>query len=105
MQHSAYGESRTSNPLISSLAFLPLSHNAPYGLNGPQGEKTCLRWFTDNKGADQPAHQCRLISTFVIRFLENMIYKLAISNISRKTGLSLALLETLKTGFVVFGPK
>ena len=26
--------------------------------------------FANNKGADQPAHPRRLISTFVIRFLE-----------------------------------
>ena len=32
------------------------------GLNGPQCEKTCLRRFANNKGADQPAHPRRLIS-------------------------------------------
>ena len=29
-------------------------------------EKTCLRWVANNTGADQPAHPCSLISTFVI---------------------------------------
>ena len=33
---------------------------------GPQCKKTCLRRFANNKGADQPAHLHRLISTFVI---------------------------------------
>ena len=38
--------------------------------NGPKHEKTCLRGFVNNKGADQPAHTRSLISAFVIRFLE-----------------------------------
>ena len=40
---------------------------------GPQRDKTCLLGFATNKGADHPAHTCRLISTFVIRFLESII--------------------------------
>ena len=47
--------------------------------NGPRREKTCLRGFTNNKGADQPAHPRSLISAFVIRFLESIISKLATS--------------------------
>ena len=35
-----------------------------------------------NKGADQPAHPCRLISTFIIRLLESIISRLATSEIS-----------------------
>ena len=35
-------------------------------LYGPRREKTCLREFVTNKGADQPAHPRILISTFVI---------------------------------------
>ena len=35
--------------------------------------KTCLRGFGNTKGADQPAHQHSLISTFVIRLLESII--------------------------------
>ena len=50
--------------------------------NGPQREKTCLRWFANNKGADQPAHPRSLISTFVIRLLERIISRLAMSEIS-----------------------
>ena len=53
------------------------SHN-----NGPRREKTCLRGFGHNKGADQPAHPHRLISTFVIRLLESIISILAMSEIS-----------------------
>ena len=35
---------------------------------GPGGEKTCLRGFVNNTGADQPAHTRSLISTIVFRF-------------------------------------
>ena len=45
-------------------------------------EKTCLRGFANNTGADQPAHQRSLISTFVIRFLESIICTLAAVEIS-----------------------
>ena len=43
--------------------------------------KTCLRWFVNSKGADQPAHPCSLISAFVIHLLESNISKLALSEI------------------------
>ena len=49
---------------------------------GPQREKTCLRGFANNKGADQPVHTRSLISTFVIPLLENFICKLATGEIS-----------------------
>ena len=51
-------------------------------LIGPQREKTCLRGFANNTGADQPAHPRSLISAFVIRFLESVICKLATGDIS-----------------------
>ena len=38
--------------------------------------------FANNKGADQHAHRHRLISAFVIRFLECIISKFAMSEIS-----------------------
>ena len=38
-------------------------------IKGPPREKTCLRWFANNKGVDQPAHTRSLISAFVIRLL------------------------------------
>ena len=51
-------------------------------LIGPRREKTCLRGFANNKGADQPAHPRSLISAFVVRFLKNVICKLATGEIS-----------------------
>ena len=51
-------------------------------LYGPRSEKTCLLEFANNTGADQPGHPRSLISAFVIRFLENMIRKLAAGEIS-----------------------
>ena len=53
--------------LILSLIFQCLTSN------GPRREKTCLRGFANNTGADQPAHPRSLISAFVIRFLESII--------------------------------
>ena len=50
--------------------------------NGPQLEKTCLRGFANNTGADQPAHPRSLISAFVIRFLESIMCKLATGEFS-----------------------
>ena len=36
----------------------------------PCHEKICLRWFANNKGADQPAHPCSLIRAFVFHVLK-----------------------------------
>ena len=49
---------------------------------GPQCEKTCLRGFGNNTGADQPAHPCSLISALIIRFSESITCKLATGEIS-----------------------
>ena len=57
---------RTGSTLLSTLL-----------LNGHQREKSGLRGFANNKGADQPAHPRSLISAFVIRCLESIICKLA----------------------------
>ena len=81
-------------------------------LYGPRCEKTCLWWFVNNKGADQPGHLRSLISAFVIRFMESIIGKLATGEISvfklvhvaEETVLKLALSETLKTDFVAMRP-
>ena len=51
--------------------------------NGPGHAKTCLMPYANNKDADQPAHPCSLISTFVVRCLDSMICALAISKVSR----------------------
>ena len=53
-----------------------------HSLIGPRREKNCLWGFENNKGADQPAHPRRLISAFVIPFLENFISKLDTGEIS-----------------------
>ena len=53
--------------------------NVDVALDGPRRENTCLRGFANNTSADQPAHPCSLISTFVIRFLESTISRLATS--------------------------
>ena len=61
---------------------------------------------------NQPAHPRRLINTFFIRFLKSIISKLALRKISifslvsvtEETGLSLALSETPKTGFLASQP-
>ena len=49
---------------------------------GSRCKKTCLRGFVNNKDADQPAYPRRLISAFVIPFLECIISKLATGEIT-----------------------
>ena len=74
----------------------------------PGREKTCLWGFANNKGADQPAHPHNLISSFVIPLWYSIIFRIIMSEISilllvsvaKETGLSLALSNTPKTGFV-----
>ena len=74
---------------------------------GPRREKTCLRGFSNNAGADQPAHPRSLTSAFVICFLESIISRLATSEISifylvsvvEQAGLNRTLSETPKTGY------
>ena len=43
----------------------------------PWLEKTCLRGFANNKGADQPVHTHSLISPFIICVLESVVSRLA----------------------------
>ena len=65
--------------------------------------------FANNKGADQPAHPCRLISTFVVRCLDSIIPLVSVSEISSlclasvaaQAGLSLTGLKIPKTGFLM----
>ena len=62
----------------------------------------------NNKGADQLAHPCSLISSFAIHLLKSIILKLAPSEIlpfylvsvAEKASFGMILSETLKTGFV-----
>ena len=46
--------------------------------------------YANNKGADQPAHPCRLISTFVVRCLDGIIPLVSMSEISNLYLASLA---------------
>ena len=65
--------------------------------------------YANNKGTDQPAHPCSLISTFVVRCLESIIPLVYISEISRlqlasvaaQAGLCLIWSQTPKTGFLM----
>ena len=64
----------------------------------------------NNKGADQPAHPCGLISAFVVPCIGSIISLLAIAEISRlavsvaeQSSLSHAWSQTPKTGFLVMG--
>ena len=67
----------------------------------------------DNTGADQSVHPRSLISTFVIRLLESIIFRLAtgviliflLVSVTEETGLKFALSEATKTGFLARGPK
>ena len=63
--------------------------------------------YANNKGADQPAHLCSLISTFVVHCLDSIIPLVSISKIlslylasvAVQAGLSLTWLHILKTSF------
>ena len=76
--------------------------------NGPRREKTCLRGFANNTGADQPAHPRSLISAFVIRFwkipyvnlLQVKFSTFQIVSVAEETVLKHALSETPKSVFV-----
>ena len=37
--------------------------------------------YADNKGADQPSHPGNLISTFVVRYLDSIVFLVSISEI------------------------
>ena len=105
--HCMYGKRRRFRPKIRLLTSM-----VTHALFEPQREKTCLRGFANNKGADQPAHSPSLISAFVIPVLESIISRLAMSEISivkvvslaEQVGFSLNLSETLTTAFVTSRP-
>ena len=53
----------------------------------PHHEKTCLMPYANNKGADQPAHLCSLISAFMVRCLDsNNIYTFYIQSFNTLAG-------------------
>ena len=51
-------------------------------LSEPGHAKMCLMPYANNKGADQPAHPRSLISAFVVRSLDSIIYLVSRSKIS-----------------------
>ena len=48
----------------------------------PGHEKLCLMSYANNKGTDQPAHPRSLISAFVVRCLDSIIFLDSIAEIS-----------------------
>ena len=78
---------------------------------GPCHKKAHTLLHALNKGADQPAHLCSLISAFEIHYLY-LLVKLApckitifkLVSVAEQAGLSLTWSETLKTGFLVSRP-
>ena len=56
--------------------------------------------FANNKGTDQSAHPCNLLSAFVIYLMGSIRFRLA----TCEAGLTFALYETPKTGFVMTRP-
>ena len=63
------------------MMFTRFEHILYYIINGPPPEKTCLRRFANNKGADRPLDLRSLISAFVIHLLKRVIFRLATSEI------------------------
>ena len=55
----------------------------PASVYEPDHEKMCLMSYANNKGTDQPAHPCSLISAFVVRCLDSIISLDSIAEISR----------------------
>ena len=48
----------------------------------PGHEKTCLTSYVNNKGTDQPAHSCSLISAFVVHCLDSVMSLVSVTKIS-----------------------
>ena len=65
--------------------------------------------YATNKGADEPAHQRSLMSTFVVHFLDSIISLVCIfaiswlhpASVAEQPGLSLPGRKLPKTGFLV----
>ena len=70
------------NPKLHPLSDSGMYTLIVYKIIGPRREKTCLRGFANNTGADQPVHPRSLISAFVIRLLESIVSRHATSEIS-----------------------
>ena len=48
----------------------------------PGHEKMCFMSYANNKGADQPAHPCSLISAFIVRCLDSVMSLVSVTKIS-----------------------
>ena len=80
-------------------------------LIGPGHAKMCLMPYANNKGADQTAHPCSLISAFVVRSLDSIISLVSRSKISRfwlvsvaeQVGLNVTWSQTLEDTFSLDG--
>ena len=65
--------------------------------------------YANNKGADQPAHLCSLISAFVVRCLDSIIHLVSIfvislhslASVAEQASLSFTWLPTPKSDFLV----
>ena len=80
-----------------------------HGRNMSHVMRKPVKPYSNNKGADQPAHPCNLISAFVVRGLDSVIPLVSMSKISSlyltsvaaQAGFCLTWSETPKTGFLV----
>ena len=62
----------------------------------------CLMSYANNKGADQPAHPCSLISAFVVHCLDSvmsLISSLMLASVAEQATLSLTWSETPEDTF------
>ena len=74
LKHSDTQKSCGNHPQIRKwwLCHSVMSPKALDGMvNGPGHAKKYFMPYANNKGADQPAHPCSLISTFVVHCLDN----------------------------------
>ena len=75
----------------------------------PGHEKMCLMPYANNKGADQPAHPCSLISAFIVHCLDSIIHvslvsiskfpSLMLASVAEQASLSLTWSETPEDTF------
>ena len=69
----------------------------------------CLMPYANNKGADQPAHPCSLISAFIVHCLDSIIHvsqvsiskfsSLMLASVAEQASLSLTWSETPEDTF------
>ena len=74
---------------------------------GPLGDKTCLKDFGNNKGADQPGHPrlyYSLIESIISRLATSKISIFKLVSVAEQACLNLTLSDTPKTDFVAMRP-